>query len=90
MRLTLAQQGMQLQIQPGEHPVSYTHLDVYKRQGQYVITPDNGTLTHVTRICGIAEARVIDESFNRLPGSGESYTCLLDTSPPTPSASSRT
>ena len=38
--------------------------------GQYVITPDNGTLTHVKRICGIAEARVIDESVNRLPGSG--------------------
>ena len=42
--------------------------------GQYVITPDNGTLTHVKRICGIAEARVIDESVNRLPDSGESYT----------------
>ena len=42
--------------------------------GQYVITPDNGTLTHVKRICGIAEARVIDESVNRLPNSGESYT----------------
>ena len=42
--------------------------------GQYVITPDNGTLTHVKRLCGIAEARVIDESVNRLPGSGESYT----------------
>ena len=42
--------------------------------GQYVITPDNGTLTHVKRICGIAEARVIDESVNRLPNSGERYT----------------
>jgi len=42
--------------------------------GQYIITPDNGTLTHVKRICGITEARVIDESVNRLPNSGESYT----------------
>lgn len=42
--------------------------------GQYVITPDNGTLTHIKRMCGITEARVIDESVNRLVGSSESYT----------------
>ncbi len=42
--------------------------------GQYIITPDNGTLTHVKRICGIVAAREIDERVNRLPGSGESYT----------------
>lgn len=42
--------------------------------GQYIVTPDNGTLTHVKRMCGITEARVIDENVNRLPGSGESYT----------------
>ena len=42
--------------------------------GQYVVTPDNGTLTHIKRMIGISEARVIDESINRLPGSGESYT----------------
>lgn len=42
--------------------------------GQYIITPDNGTLTHVKRMCGIVEAREIDESVNRLPNSGESYT----------------
>lgn len=42
--------------------------------GQYVVTPDNGTLTHIKRMVGIAEARVIDERTNRLPGSGESYT----------------
>ncbi len=42
--------------------------------GQYIITPDNGTLTHIKRMCGITEARVIDESINRLPNSGESYT----------------
>lgn len=42
--------------------------------GQYIVTPDNGTLTHVKRMCGIRAARIIDESVNRLPGSGESYT----------------
>lgn len=42
--------------------------------GQFIITPDNGTLTHVKRMFGITEARIIDESTNRLPNSGESYT----------------
>ncbi|SDZ22341.1 hypothetical protein SAMN05421736_1083 [Evansella caseinilytica] len=41
---------------------------------QYVITPDNGTLIHIKRNIGIAEARIIDESVNRLPQSGESHT----------------
>ncbi len=49
-------------------------IAVRTRTGQYVITPDNGTLTHVKRMCGIVEARIIDESVNRLPNSGESYT----------------
>ena len=44
------------------------------REGQYIITPDNGTLTHIKRISGIVAAREIDERINRLPGSGESYT----------------
>lgn len=42
--------------------------------GQFIITPDNGTLTHIKRRSGIAEARIIDETVNRLPNSGESYT----------------
>lgn len=42
--------------------------------GQYIVTPDNGTLTHMKKIIGIVEAREIDESVNRLPNSGESYT----------------
>lgn len=49
-------------------------IAVRTEEGQYVITPDNGTLTHIKRLCGIAEARVIDETVNRLPDSGESYT----------------
>ncbi|WP_342510427.1 S-adenosyl-l-methionine hydroxide adenosyltransferase family protein [Sporosarcina sp. FSL K6-1522] len=40
----------------------------------YIITPDNGTLTHVAQFIGICEVREIDESVNRLPNSGESHT----------------
>jgi S-adenosylmethionine hydrolase len=40
----------------------------------YIITPDNGTLTHVLQFIKITEVRVIDESKNRLPNSGESHT----------------
>ncbi|HJB69172.1 MAG TPA: S-adenosyl-l-methionine hydroxide adenosyltransferase family protein [Candidatus Fournierella excrementigallinarum] len=49
-------------------------IAVKTAEGHYIITPDNGTLTHIKRMCGIEEARVIDESVNRLAGSGESYT----------------
>lgn len=41
---------------------------------QYIVTPDNGTVTHIQQKLGIKEVRVIDESINRLPFSGESYT----------------
>lgn len=40
----------------------------------YIITPDNGTLTHVSQFIGISEVREIDETVNRLPNSGESHT----------------
>ncbi len=42
--------------------------------GHYVVTPDNGTLSHIKNKIGITEARLIDEKVNRLPRSGESYT----------------
>ena len=42
--------------------------------GHYIVTPDNGTLTHVIRFDGIEAVREIDENVNRLPRSGESYT----------------
>ena len=42
--------------------------------GHYIVTPDNGTLTHVLRFDGIVAVREIDETVNRLPRSGESYT----------------
>lgn len=41
---------------------------------QYIITPDNGTLTHIAHNFGIVAVREIDETVNRLPNSGESYT----------------
>lgn len=47
---------------------------VKTKGGQYIVTPDNGTLTHIKKIIGIVEAREIDENINRLPNSGESYT----------------
>ncbi len=34
--------------------------------GYYVVSPDNGSLTHVKKFIGIAEVREIDESVNRL------------------------
>jgi S-adenosylmethionine hydrolase len=40
----------------------------------YVVTPDNGTLTHIDDSIGIVDARVIDEEINRLPRSGASHT----------------
>lgn len=49
-------------------------IAVRTNDGQYIITPDNGTLTHVKRMSGIAEARIIDEGTNRLKGSSQSYT----------------
>ncbi len=47
---------------------------VKTNSGRYIVTPDNGTLTHVLRLEGIESVREIDESINRLPRSGESYT----------------
>ncbi len=47
---------------------------VKTNSGRYIVTPDNGTLTHVIRLEGIEAVREIDENINRLPRSGESYT----------------
>lgn len=38
--------------------------------GYYIVTPDNGSLTHVKRFIGIEAVREIDESVNRLRGKG--------------------
>jgi len=42
--------------------------------GQYIVTPDNGTLTLIAASQGIAEIREIDEAINRRKGSERSYT----------------
>lgn len=47
---------------------------VKTEKNQYIVTPDNGTLTHVHKHIGIKEIREIDETINRLPNSGESHT----------------
>lgn len=42
--------------------------------GSYIVTPNNGTLTHINNFIGIEEIRVIDESKHRLEGSDDSHT----------------
>ncbi len=42
--------------------------------GCYVVSPDNGSLTHLYERIGIRAVREIDESVNRLRGSGSSHT----------------
>ena len=38
--------------------------------GYYIVSPDNGSLTHVKRFIGIEAVREIDETTNRLRGKG--------------------
>ena len=60
-------------VDPG---VGSDRLSVVARTatGHYVVTPDNGTLTHLDDIFGITALREIDETRHRRPGSEESYT----------------
>ena len=44
------------------------------KNGQTVVTPDNGTLTLVAERIGLEASREIDERAHRLPGSQGSYT----------------
>lgn len=44
------------------------------KNGQFVVTPDNGTLTHIASSIGIEEMREISEKTNRLQNSEKSYT----------------
>jgi S-adenosylmethionine hydrolase len=41
--------------------------------GHYIVTPDNGTLTHLNKHVGIEALREIDESVNRVKGSEQSH-----------------
>ncbi|WP_163580844.1 SAM hydrolase/SAM-dependent halogenase family protein [Gracilibacillus saliphilus] len=47
---------------------------VRTKDNRFIVTPDNGTITHIGDSVGIEEARVIDEKVNRLARSYESYT----------------
>lgn len=60
-------------VDPG---VGSDRLSVVARTatGHLVVTPDNGTLTHLHAIFGVTALRQIDETVNRRAGSEESYT----------------
>nr|HPJ23121.1 SAM-dependent chlorinase/fluorinase [Clostridia bacterium] len=45
--------------------------------GYYVVTPDNGSLTHLKRLAGIEEIREIDERINRLRGKGTEEVAIF-------------
>ena len=42
--------------------------------GQYIVTPDNGTLTHIKKFIGIYQIREISEAVNRRKNTEESFT----------------
>ncbi len=44
------------------------------KTNQYIVTPNNGTLTHIAKFVGITELREIEERVNRLKDSELSYT----------------
>ena len=44
------------------------------KNGHYVVTPDNGTLTHLKRYVGITEVREIEESKHRRQNTEHSFT----------------
>ncbi len=45
--------------------------------GYYIVTPDNGTLTHVYNKWGIEEVREIDETVNRLHRDDNGYVSIF-------------
>ena len=45
--------------------------------GYYVVTPDNGSLTHIHLSVGISEVREIDQEVNRLKGKGTEGVCIF-------------
>jgi len=59
-------------IDPG---VGSSRVSVVARThaGHYIVTPDNGTLTHINKHVGIEAVREIDETVNRLEGSEKSH-----------------
>lgn len=47
------------------------------KDGYYIVTPDNGSLTHVAKYHGIQAVREIDETINRLHGQGTDETSVF-------------
>lgn len=47
---------------------------VETKSGHYIVTPNNGTLTHISHKIGITSMREIDETVNRVKGSEDSHT----------------
>jgi S-adenosylmethionine hydrolase len=70
------QAAYRLQQTVGYWPAGTVFVSVVAklRTGQFIVTPDNGTLTLLAETFGIDTLRQIDEKLNRLTGSDESYT----------------
>lgn len=47
------------------------------KDGYYIVTPDNGSLTHYKKWVGIEAVREIDESVNRLHGKGTEEVAIF-------------
>jgi len=45
--------------------------------GYYIVSPDNGSLTHIKKSVGITEVREIDETLNRLRNKGTDGTSVF-------------
>ena len=76
-----AMKGVAYSVDPGLVISDITHeITPYKSViartagGQYIVTPNNGTLTHIAAFLGITELRLIEEQRNRLKNSEASYT----------------
>ena len=51
-----------------------TSVVALTKDGRYIVTPDNGTLTFIAETPGIEAVRTIDDARHRLAGSEQSYT----------------
>ena len=57
---------------------------VRTKSGKYIVTPDNGTLTHVLRLDGVVAARQIDERSTACPIPARATPSTDGMSTPTP------
>src|SRR5699024_5048588 len=56
-------------VDPGEGSDRQSVV-VHTQNDYYIVTPNNGTLTHINQEMAIKSIREIDEKVNRLPNSG--------------------